>query len=58
MEGSERVILTRHGKPMAEIGPLRLQRRKVNWGLMRGEFELKPSWDDWIDEDKFPAGEY
>ena len=55
MEDGEKIIITRRGKPVAEIAPL--PRRKVKWGSMRGEIELKPGWDDPIDEDKFLAGE-
>ena len=55
MEDGEKIIITRRGKPVAEIAPP--PRRKVKWGFMRGEIELKPDWDDPIDEDKFLAGE-
>jgi prevent-host-death family protein len=58
MEGGETIVITRHGKPVAEIGPPPAQRRLVKWGSLRGQIHLKPGWDDPIDEDKFLAGEY
>jgi prevent-host-death family protein len=58
MEEGETIVITRHGKPVAQIAPPPEARRKVKWGFMRGQIDLKPGWDDPVDEDKFLAGEY
>jgi prevent-host-death family protein len=56
VENGESVIITRHGKPVAQISSPPPERRKVQWGAMRGQIELLPGWDDPVDLDKFLAG--
>jgi prevent-host-death family protein len=58
MEGGEKIVITRHGKAVAQIAPPPSERRKVRWDSMRGQIHLKPGWDAPIDDDKFLAGEY
>jgi len=58
VETGERIVITRHGKPVAQISPPPEERRNVRWGSMHGQIHLKPGWDESIDEDKFLAGEY
>lgn len=58
MEAGEKIVITRHGKPVAEIAPPPRERRKVKWGAMRDRIQLKPGWDAPIDEDQFLAGEF
>lgn len=58
VEAGEKIVITRHGKPVAQIAPPPEERRKVQWGTMRGQIQLLPGWDEPIDEDKFLAGEY
>ena len=58
VEGGEQVVITRHGKPVAELTPAPPGRRVVRFGTMRGRIELKPGWDDPIDIDHFLAGEF
>ena len=52
MENGEEVIITRHGKPVAQIAPAPPARRKVKLGGMRDRVKLLPGWDDPISEDE------
>ena len=54
----ERVVITRNGKPVAQLVPLPPERRVVRFGTMRGKIHLKPGWDDPIDVDRFLAGDF
>ncbi len=56
-EGGERIVITRHGKPVAQITPAPAPRRGVQWGAMRDRMRLLPGWDDAIDLDRFLAGD-
>ena len=56
VEHGERIVITRHGKPVAQISPPPPERRKVQWGAMRDRVRLPPGWDDPIDLDGFLAG--
>jgi prevent-host-death family protein len=56
-EKGEQVVITRHGKPVAQISPPPSKRRRVQWGAMRGRIRLLPGWDDPIDLDRFLAGD-
>jgi prevent-host-death family protein len=57
VEGGERVVITRHGKPVAQIAPPPPARRKVRLGGMKGRIELPPGWDAPIDLDRFVEGD-
>lgn len=57
VEGGERVIITRHGQPVAELGPPPPKRRKVRLGTMKGRIRLLPGWDAPVDLDKFLEGD-
>ncbi|MGA2251851.1 type II toxin-antitoxin system Phd/YefM family antitoxin [Terracidiphilus sp.] len=53
MEGGEQVVITRHGKPVAEIMPPRTQeKRTVILGGMRDRIKLYPGWDEPITEEE------
>ncbi|MBV8732765.1 MAG: type II toxin-antitoxin system prevent-host-death family antitoxin [Acidobacteriia bacterium] len=57
VEEGEKVVITRHGKPVAQLtGPPR-ETRRIQWGAMRGRIKLQPGWDDSIDLDRFLAGD-
>jgi antitoxin (DNA-binding transcriptional repressor) of toxin-antitoxin stability system len=58
VEEGERVIITRNGKPVAQLVPPPPVKRTVRFGTMRGRIHLKPGWDDPIDVDRFLAGEF
>lgn len=57
VEDGEKVVITRHGKPVAQITPPPPERRQIQWGAMRDRIKLLPGWDDPIDLDRFLAGE-
>lgn len=57
VEGGERVVITRHGKPVARLAPPPPQRRAVRLGGMKGRIHLRAGWDAPIDLDGFLAGE-
>jgi len=52
VENGERVVITRNGKPVAEIGPPK-ERGKVQLGGLRGKIKLLPGWNDPFDEADF-----
>ncbi len=56
-EAGEEVIITRHGKPVAQIVPPPTRRREVIFGGMKGIIKFHPGWDDPIDEDRFLEGD-
>jgi prevent-host-death family protein len=57
VEAGEEVIITRHGKPVAQIVPPPTERRKVIFGGMKDRIKLYPGWDDPIDENRFLEGD-
>lgn len=56
VENGEKVVITRHGKPVAQLTPPPASRRTIQWGAMRDRIQLLPGWDDPIDLDQFLAG--
>lgn len=57
-EQGERVVITRNGKPVAQLAPPPPKRRKVRFDTMRGRIHLQQGWDDPITLDQFVAGEF
>jgi prevent-host-death family protein len=57
VETGEKVIITRHGKPVAQITPAPPTRRQVRLGAMKDRIKLLPGWDDPINLERFLAGE-
>ncbi len=57
VERGEKVVITRHGKPVPQIARPPSERRKVQWGSMRDQIRLLSGWDDPIDLDRFLAGD-
>jgi prevent-host-death family protein len=57
MEDGESIVITRNGKPVAQLAPPPPERRKPRLGTMRGRIQLKPGWNDPIDLDRFLAGD-
>jgi prevent-host-death family protein len=49
-EGGEQVVITRHGRPVAQIAPPPAERKKPVLGGMRGRIRLLPGWDEPITE--------
>ena len=52
MEDGEQIIITRHGKPVAQIAPPPPERRPIRLGAMRDRIRLLPGWDDPITEEE------
>jgi prevent-host-death family protein len=48
----EQVVITRHGRPVAQIAPPPAERRTARLGGMKGRIRLLPGWDDPITEDE------
>lgn len=57
VEAGECVVITRHGKAVAQLKPAPAVRRTVQWGAMRGRIKLQPGWDEPIEIDNFLAGD-
>jgi len=58
MEEGENIVITRHGKPVAQLAPPPVERRQqVRLGGMKGRIRLLPGWDAPIDLEGFLAGE-
>ncbi|HUE02487.1 MAG TPA: type II toxin-antitoxin system prevent-host-death family antitoxin [Bryobacteraceae bacterium] len=57
VEEGESVVITRNGKPVAQLVPAPAKRRKVRLGSMRERIRLLPGWDAPVDLDGFLKGE-
>jgi len=57
VEHGERVVITRHGKPVAQITPAPPSRREVRLGGMKDRIKLLPGWNDPVDPDRFLEGD-
>jgi prevent-host-death family protein len=57
VEQGESVIITRNGKPVAQLAPPPPARRKVIFDGMKDRIKLLPGWDDPIDLDRFLNGD-
>ena len=56
VEDGEQVIITRHGRSVAQSAPPP-QQRKARLGGMRDRIRLLPGWDAPVDPDRFLQGE-
>jgi prevent-host-death family protein len=52
VEGGEQIVITRHGRPVAQLGPAASQRKEVRFDGMRDRIKLLPGWDDPITEEE------
>jgi prevent-host-death family protein len=52
VEDGEPVVITRHGRPVAQLGPPPAESRKARLGGMKGRIRLLPGWDDPITEEE------
>ena len=57
VEGGEQVVITRHGRPVAQIAPPPAERRKARLGGMKERIRLLPGWDAPVDPDRFLEGD-
>ena len=58
VEQGETVVITRHGKPVAQITPPPSERRKVRLGGMKNRIKLLPGWNAPVSLDRFLKGEF
>jgi len=57
VESGEPVVITRNGRPVAQLVPAPAKRRTARLGTMRGRIRFLPGWDDPIDLDRFLNGD-
>jgi prevent-host-death family protein len=57
VESGEKIVITRHGRPVAQLAPAPVSRRRVQLGAMKDRIRLRKGWDVSIDDDEFLAGE-
>ena len=55
-ERGEEIVITRHGRPVAQIVPPPAHRRKAKLGGMKGRIRLMPGWDAPVDPDRLLEG--
>lgn len=53
VEKGKKIIITRHGKPVAQLTAAPPERRQVRLGEMKDRIQLLPGWDNPIDVDDF-----
>jgi prevent-host-death family protein len=58
MESGEKIVITRHGKPVAQIVGPPSERRVVRYGTMHGCIHIEPGALDPISEDAFLRGDF
>ncbi len=56
VEAGSAVVITRHGKPVAQLTPAPVDRRQVRLGGMKDRVQLLPGWDAPVDLDDFLGG--
>jgi antitoxin (DNA-binding transcriptional repressor) of toxin-antitoxin stability system len=52
VEGGEAVVITRHGKPVAQLTPPPVERPRVRFDGMKGRIKFLPGWDDPMTEEE------
>lgn len=57
VEDGVKIVITRHGRPVAEISRPPRTRRKVTLGGMKDRIQLRRGWDAPVDLDRFLAGD-
>ena len=57
VESGERIVITRHGKPVAQLAPPPAERRPVRLGGMKDRIQFLPGWDAPVDLDRFLEGD-
>ncbi|MGH9468302.1 MAG: type II toxin-antitoxin system Phd/YefM family antitoxin [Terriglobales bacterium] len=58
VEGGDEIVITRRGKRVARLTSVPPEKRKVQFGTMRGKIHLKPGWDKPITEEEFLRGKW
>ena len=50
VEDGKVIVITRNGRPVAQLGPPRIELRRARFDGMKGKIRLLPGWDDPITE--------
>ena len=56
VEAGENIVITRHGKPVAQLSRPPARLRRVRLGGMKDRIRLFPGWDAPVDLDRFLKG--
>jgi prevent-host-death family protein len=51
VETGKKIVITRHGKPVAQLTAAPAERRKIRLGEMKERVRLTPGWNDPVDLD-------
>jgi prevent-host-death family protein len=57
VEDGDTVVITRDGKPVAQLSTIPPVRRKARLGGMKDRIQLLPGWDAPVDLDRFLEGD-
>jgi len=57
VEEGEEIVITRHGKPVAQVVRPTHRRRRARLGGMKGRIKFLPGWDAPVDLDRFLEGD-
>jgi prevent-host-death family protein len=55
-EAGERIVITRHGVPVAQLAPPPPAPGRARLGGMRGRIHLSPGCNEALDPERFPEG--
>ena len=58
VEDGEQVVITRHGRPVAQLAPPPPPARKPRLGGMAGKIRFLPGWDDPMTEEELLGRRY
>lgn len=56
-ERGEQIVITRHGRPVAQIAPPPKNRRKARLGAMKDRIRLLPGWNAPVDPERILEGD-
>lgn len=56
-EAGEEIVITRHGRPVARLGPVQTRRQPRKLGLLRGKVRMRRDFDEPLPEDLLDAFE-
>lgn len=57
VEAGETIVITRHGRPVAQMTAPPVKRQRARLGGMKDRIRLLPGWDAPVDPDRFLEGD-